>query len=240
MLVSSPKIAIILVEPQMGENIGAVARAMKNFSLSDLRLVSPRDGWPNAKAESMSVGAVDLIHTAQIYESIQDAISDLEYVYAATAAPRDMNKNYILSRDIYMDLPNVASLGIMFGRENCGLNNKEIAYANKIITIDTDVNFSSLNIAHSVAVICYELFQGKKNLRVDLDNVQTLATKAELEYFYQHLFAELEDRDFFKTEDKREQMSIKIRNLFAKIENFSHTELQTLRGIISSLSDTKG
>jgi tRNA/rRNA methyltransferase len=240
MLVSSPKIAIILVEPQMGENIGAVARAMKNFSLSDLRLVSPRDGWPNAKAESMSVGAVDLIHTAQIYESIQDAISDLEYVYAATAAPRDMNKNYILSRDIYMDLPNVASLGIMFGRENCGLNNKEIAYANKIVTIDTDVNFSSLNIAHSVAVICYELFQGKKNLRVDLDNVQTLATKAELEYFYQHLFAELEDRDFFKTEDKREQMSIKIRNLFAKIENFSHTELQTLRGIISSLSDTKG
>ena len=124
--------------------------------------------------------------------------------------------------------------------ENCGLNNKEIAYANKIVTIDTDVNFSSLNIAHSVAVICYELFQGKKNLRVDLDNVQTLATKAELEYFYQHLFAELEDRGFFKTEDKREQMSIKIRNLFAKIENFSHTELQTLRGIISSLSDTKG
>jgi len=240
MLVSSSKITIILVEPQMGENIGAVARAMKNFSLSDLRLVSPRDGWPNAKAESMSVGAIDLIHTAQIYESIQDAISDLEYVYAATAAPRDMNKNYILSRDIYMDLPNVASLGIMFGRENCGLNNKEIAYANKIVTIDTDVNFSSLNIAHSVAVICYELFQGKKNLRVDLDNVQTLATKAELEYFYQHLFAELEDRDFFKTEDKREQMSIKIRNLFAKIENFSHTELQTLRGIISSLSDTKG
>lgn len=239
MLVSSSKITIILVEPQMGENIGAVARAMKNFSLSDLRLVSPRDGWPNAKAESMSVGAIDLIHTAQIYESIQDAISDLEYVYAATAAPRDMNKNYILSRDIYMDLPNVASLGIMFGRENCGLNNKEIAYANKIVTIDTDVNFSSLNIAHSVAVICYELFQGKKNLRVDLDNVQTLATKAELEYFYQHLFAELEDRDFFKTEDKREQMSIKIRNLFAKIENFSHTELQTLRGIISSLSDTK-
>jgi tRNA/rRNA methyltransferase len=240
MLVSSPKIAIILVEPQMGENIGAVARAMKNFALSDLRLVSPRDGWPNTKAESMSVGAIDLIHTAKIYESVQEAISDLEYVYAATAAPRDMNKNYILSRDISSDIPNVASLGIMFGRENCGLNNKEIAYANKIVTIDTDVSFSSLNIAHSVAVICYELFQGQKNLRIDLDNLQTLATKTELEYFYQHLFAELEDRDFFKTADKKEQMSIKIRNLFAKIENFSHTELQTLRGIVSSLSDKKG
>ncbi|MDP4708863.1 MAG: RNA methyltransferase [Rickettsiaceae bacterium] len=240
MLVSFPKIAIILVEPQMGENIGAVARAMKNFALSDLRLVSPRDGWPNTKAESMSVGAIDLIHKAQIYESIQDAIGDLEYVYAATAAPRDMNKNYILSRDISSDIPKIASLGIMFGRENCGLNNKEIAYANKIVTIDTDVSFSSLNIAHSVAVICYELFQGQKNLRIDLNNAQTLATKTELEYFYQHLFAELADRDFFKNADKKEQMSIKIRNLFAKIEDLSHAELQTLRGIVSVLSDKKG
>tara|TARA_B110000503_G_scaffold130985_1_gene204980 strand:- start:419 stop:1141 length:723 start_codon:yes stop_codon:yes gene_type:complete len=240
MLVALPKIAIILVEPQMGENIGAVARAMKNFTLSDLRLVSPRDGWPNIKAESMSVGAINLIHSAKIYKSIQDAISDLEYVYAASATPRDMNKNYILSRDIHGDITNIESLGIMFGRENCGLNNKEIAYANKIITIDTDSSFSSLNIAHSVAVICYELFQGKKNARADLQNIQTLATKSEIEYFYQHLFAELDKRDFFKIADKKEVMSIKIRNLFSKIENLSHSEIQMLRGIVSVLSDKKG
>jgi tRNA C32,U32 (ribose-2'-O)-methylase TrmJ len=128
----------------------------------------------------------------------------------------------------------------MFGRENCGLNNKEIAYANKIITIDTDSSFSSLNIAHSVAVICYELFQGKKNARADLQNIQTLATKSEIEYFYQHLFAELDKRDFFKIADKKEVMSIKIRNLFSKIENLSHSEIQMLRGIVSVLSNKKG
>ena len=229
-------ISIILVEPQMGENIGATARAMKNFGLADLHLVSPRDGWPNEKAESMSVGAIDIIKNAKIYSSIQEAVSDLEYVYAATAAPRDMNKSYVLSRDISMDMPECASVGIMFGRENCGLNNKEIAFANKIITIDTDVNFSSLNIAHSVAVICYELFQNKKQDRADLQNIQKLVTKDELEYFYQHLFQELDKRDFFRMPEKKEQMSLKIRNLFAKIEDLSQTELQILRGIVTVLS----
>ena len=177
------KVAIILVEPQMGENIGAVARAMKNFAFSDLRIISPRDGWPNEKAKSMSVRAIDIIHNAKIYSSIKEAVADLEYVYAATAAPRDMNKSYVLSRNLPKDIPSFTSFGIMFGRENCGLNNKEIAFANKIITIDTEINFSSLNIAHSVAVICYELFQNKKQERTDLQNIQNLATQKELEYF---------------------------------------------------------
>jgi len=231
------KISIILVEPQMGENIGAVARAMKNFALADLRVISPRDGWPNDKAKSMSVGAIEIIDNTKIYTSLAEAVADLEYVYAATAAPRDMNKNYILSRDLPKNIPDVRSFGIMFGRENCGLNNKEIAFANKIITIDTEINFSSLNIAHSVAVICYELFQNKKQERTDLQNRQNLATQNELEYFYQHLFAELDNKDFFKTLEKKEQMSQKIRNLFAKIEGVSQSEVQTLRGIISVLSN---
>ena len=229
-------ISIILVEPQMGENIGATARAMKNFGLTDLRLIAPRDGWPNEKAQSMSVGAIDLIQNAKIYDSIQDAISDLEYVYAATAVPRDMNKRYVLSRDLKDDMPIVGKVGIMFGRENCGLNNKEIAFANKIITIDTDVSFSSLNIAHSVAITCYELFQGKKQLRSDLNNIHKLANSAQLEHFYNHLFEVLGSREFFRVPEKKEQMSQKIRNIFAKIDNLSQSELQTLRGIITVLS----
>ena len=229
-------ISIILVEPQMGENIGAAARAMKNFGLTDLRLIAPRDGWPNEKAQSMSVGAIDLIQNAKIYDSIQDAISDLEYVYAATAVPRDMNKRYVLSRDLKDDMPIAGKVGIMFGRENCGLNNKEIAFANKIITIDTDVGFSSLNIAHSVAIICYELFQGKKQLRSDLNNIHKLANSAQLEHFYNHLFEVLGSREFFRVPEKKEQMSQKIRNIFAKIDNLSQSELQTLRGIITVLS----
>ncbi len=229
-------ISIILVEPQMGENIGAAARAMKNFGLTDLRLIAPRDGWPNEKAQSMSVGAIDLIQNAKIYDSIQDAISDLEYVYAATAVPRDMNKRYVLSRDLKDDMPIAGKVGIMFGRENCGLNNKEIAFANKIITIDTDVSFSSLNIAHSVAITCYELFQGKKQLRSDLNNIHKLANSAQLEHFYNHLFEVLGSREFFRAPEKKEQMSQKIRNIFAKIDNLSQSELQTLRGIITVLS----
>jgi len=229
-------ISIILVEPQMGENIGATARAMKNFALSDLRLISPRDGWPNDKAKSMSVGAIDLIENAKTFESIPEAIKDLEYVYAATAAPRDMNKDYVLSRDLNSYISQNQKIGIMFGRENSGLNNQEISYANKILTIDTDVNFSSLNIAHSVAVICYELFQAKSQIRNDLDNVQDIATNQELEYFYNHLFEALDKKLFFKTFEKKEHMSLKIRNLFGRVENLSKQEMQTLRGIITSLS----
>lgn len=233
---SLASISIILVEPQMGENIGAAARAMKNFALTDLRLVTPRDGWPNEKAQSMSVGAIDLIQNAKMYDSIHDAIADLEYIYAATSTPRDMNKRYVLSRDLKDDIPEASKVGIMFGRENCGLNNKEIAFANKIITIDTDVDFSSLNIAHSVAIICYELFQNRQQLRSDLSNIHKLATGAQLEHFYNHLFEVLGSREFFRVPEKKQQMSQKIRNIFAKIDNLSQSELQTLRGIITVLS----
>ena len=212
-------ISIILVAPQMGENIGAVARAMKNFDIYDLRIVDPRDGWPNEKAVSMSVGAADLIANARIFGSVVDAISDLSYVYAATATPRDMNKEYVFSRDLKEDIPKTGKVGIMFGRENCGLNNQEISYANKIITIDTNLSFSSLNIAHSVAVICYELFQARMQSRPYVQ--PTLAGNDELEYFYEHLFNSLEERKFFRVPEKREKMSLKIRNIFARIDNLS-------------------
>lgn len=231
-------ISIILVHPQMGENIGACARAMKNFGISDLRIVNPRDGWPNQKAKYMSVGAVDLIDKAKIYNSVSTSIADLEYVYASTASVRDMNKNYVLSRNIKHDLPSASSIGIMFGRESSGLTNSEISLANKIITIDTDVNFSSLNIAHSVAVVCYELFQSLNMPRKDLhDKIHSaLATNCELEHFYTHLIKSLDDRKFFRTAEKKKHMSEKIRNIFSRIDNLSHSEIQTLRGVISTLT----
>ena len=232
-------VAIILVEPQMGENIGAAARAMKNFGLSDLRIISPRDGWPSEKAQSMSVGAIDLIEKAELYSSVPDAIADLEYIYAATAASRDMNKGYVLTRDMMQEpsMKSLSEVGVMFGRESSGLNNKEISYANKILTIDTDVNFSSLNIAHAVAVIGYEIFQSKKQTRADLDHeVEKLATNGELEYFYEHLFEALEDRSFFKNPEPMKQ---KIRNIFTRIDSLSQKELQSLRGVITCLSNKR-
>ena len=120
-------ISIILVAPQMGENIGAAARAIKNFAITDLRIVNPRDGWPNEKAKNMSVGAIEIIENAKIYNSVPDSIEDLEYVYAASAAPRDMNIDYALSRDLNSDISGYKHLGIMFGRESSGLSNQEIS-----------------------------------------------------------------------------------------------------------------
>jgi len=234
-------IAIILVAPQMGENIGASARSMKNFGLKDLRIVLPRDGWPNAKAESMSVGAINIIKEAQIFSSISEAISDLSFIYATTGTPRDMNKNYVLSKNLEQDIPinSYSSIGIMFGRENSGLNNQEIAYANKILVIDTDKNFTSLNIAHAVSIICYELFKIKNQNRNDLKITNQLASQAELNYFYEHLFTKLDEKGFFRVPEKKQQMSNKIRNLFSRIDKISQIELQTLRGIVTVLTSDK-
>jgi len=224
------KASIILISPQMGENIGACARAMKNFGLSDLRIVSPRDGWPNAAADAMSVGARDIIKNAQIFDNISSSIADLDYVYAASAAPRDLNKNYILSKDLN---PQHSNFGIMFGRESSGLSNEEISYANSIVTIDTDPGFSSLNLAHAVAVISCELF--KKQEREDLNNKQELATKGELEHFFTHLIGALDEKQFFKVPEKKKIMAQNIRAIFNRIDNLSKSEIQTLRGIVSVL-----
>ena len=232
-------VAIILVAPQMGENIGASARSMKNFGLKDLRIVLPRDGWPNAKAENMSVGAINIIKEAQIFSSISEAISDLSFIYATTGTLRDMNKNYVLSKNLEQDIPINSSIGIMFGRENSGLNNQEIAYANKILVIDTDKNFTSLNIAHAVSIICYELFKIKNQTRDDLKITNQLASQAELNYFYEHLFTKLDEKGFFRVPEKKQQMSNKIRNLFSRIDKISQIELQTLRGIVTVLTSDK-
>jgi tRNA/rRNA methyltransferase len=230
-------ISIILVAPQMGENIGASARAMKNFGIRDLRLVAPRDGWPNDKAASMSAHAVDIIKSARIYNDIKSAIADLDFIYATTAAQRDMNKQYVLSRNIVDDLPPMGSkVGFLFGRESSGLSNDEITYANKIVTIDTEGQYSSLNLAHAVAVICYELFQRLRQDRADLKIEEQRASMAELEHFYDRLFMELDRRKFFRVPEKKEYMSQKIRNLFSRIDNLSKSELQTLRGIVTVLT----
>jgi tRNA/rRNA methyltransferase len=225
-------LSIILVAPQMGENIGAAARAMKNFDFTDLRIISPRDGWPNIKAENMAVGAIDIIQNAKIFNDLDDAIQDLEYLYATSAVRRDMNKEHILSKDLNSDYPLESKVGIMFGRENCGLTNQEISRANKIITIDTG-NFSSLNIAQSIVIICYELFN--KIDRTDLTKSQKLATKIEVNHFFEHLLRELDKRNFFKIPEKRMQMIQNIKNIFTR-NKLSSSEVQTLRGIINKLT----
>ena len=226
------KTAIILVAPQMGENIGAAARVMKNFSLDDLRIVNPRDGWPNEKARNMSVGAVDIIDKAKIYNNLKNALLDIEFLYATTAIARDMNKATICSKEIPTDYPYDLKVGIMFGRESSGLSNNEIAIANKIVSINTS-EFSSLNIAQAIGIICYELYNNVNNeCIVNYD----IATKNDFLLFCEHLEVELERKNFFRIAEKRPRMMKNIVNIFNRIDKLSKSELQTLRGIIKSLS----
>jgi tRNA/rRNA methyltransferase len=223
-----------LVAPQMGENIGASARAMKNFGFNDLRIVNPRDGWPNEKAENIAVGAIDIIHNAEIYNDLNAAIADLEYVYGTTSVPRDMNKEYVTSKELAQERAvQDYKFGIMFGRESSGLNNDEIMIANKILTIDT-TDFNSLNIAHAVAVVCHEIFKGDTKKR--LPNIQQLATRNEVALFLEHLENELDNKDFFKSPDKKPRMMRNIANIFTRIDKLSNAEIQTLRGILNSLT----
>lgn len=225
---------IILVAPQMGENIGATARAMKNFDVSELRIVSHRDGWPNEQARSMAVSAVNIIDNAKVYDSLEASIEDIDYLYATSSATRNINKNYVLSENLSQDYPTGLKVSIMFGRENCGLRNREITYAHKIININTG-GFSSLNIVQSVIIICYELFRNKQ-LRINVSNEQDVASKGELGYFFEHLFTELNKKNFFKVPEKKLHMTQNIMNIFTRIDKLSSTELTNFKGVITTLS----
>ncbi|NRB11034.1 MAG: RNA methyltransferase [Rickettsiaceae bacterium] len=242
------EIAIILVAPQMGENIGASARAMKNFGLTDLRIVKPRDGWPNEKALNVAASADNIINSATIYSNLKEATYDLEYLYATTASKRDINKEQIFSNDLKRDIkpnPQVKKLGFIFGRENNGLTNEEISFANKIITINTADEYSSLNLAHAVSIICHKLFiittsQSEVKSVNKAENCKTpLAKKKDLEYFYDNLFTKLEQKSFFKASQKQDLMEQKIRNIFGRINNLSQSEVQILQGIIKTLDKNK-
>ncbi|CAF0761216.1 unnamed protein product [Didymodactylos carnosus] len=184
----------------------------------------------------MAVAAVSIIDNAKIYNNLEDGIKDIDYLYATSSTARNMNKHYISSKNLPQDYPSDLKVGIMFGRESCGLRNKEIIYANKIININTG-DFGSLNVAQAVVVICYELFHASKSHKINnIINEQKLATRGELEYFFEHLFSELTNKNFFKVREKKPHMTQNIMNIFTRIDKLSSTELQTLRGIISTLS----
>lgn len=253
-MMTKPNISIILIEPQMGENIGAAARVMKNFGISDLRLVRPRDGWPNSKAQAMSVGAIDLIDSARIYENVEESIADLEIVLASTAQRRDMNKPVISSSRLvsfiserYKSWGDRSGLriGILFGRESSGMTNSEIAFADYIVAIPT-TDFSSLNLAQAICVVTYEIFAHSIEEKAghyeisssESPEKEALANKKMKENFYTHLFDKLENSNFFRNSNKKAAMELKIRNLFSRINNMSEREINTLHGIVNSLSNT--
>lgn len=236
-----PGPAVILVEPQLGENIGTAARAMANCGLSELRLVRPRDGWPNAKALSAASGADDVIQNARLFDSTAAAIADLTRVYATTARHRGMIKPVVTPRQAAHEIRAVAArgdrVGVLFGPERTGLVNDDIPLADTILQVPLNPAYASLNLAQAVLIVGYEWFQSGVNApaRELVTNETRPATKAELLNFFAHLEKELDDCGFLRHEDKRPSMVRNIRNIFQRAE-LTEQEIRTLHGIVKELA----
>ena len=236
--------AVILSEPQLGENIGACARAMANFGLSDLRLVKPRDGWPNPKAEAMAAGAAALIETARVYESVEQAIAPLRLVYAATARDRAMAKPVLTPAEAARRLREAAAkgvpAGILFGNERAGLTNDEVALADCVITIPTDPAFSSLNLGQAVLLVGYEWFRsGDETPPERIDHGGAVpAPRDELIRLFEHFEEELEKGGFLFPPGNRPGMIRNLRSILHRAQ-LTDQEVRTLRGAIVALTRGK-
>jgi tRNA/rRNA methyltransferase len=234
--------AVILSEPQLGENIGACARAMANFGLTDLRLVNPRDGWPNEKAEAMAAGAAHLISNARVFDSVEHAIGKLQLVYASTARDRTMAKPVLTPEEAARRLREAAAKGVatglLFGNERAGLTNDEVALADCIVTIPTE-GFASLNLGQAVLLLGYEWFKaGDATLPEQIDHgIQMPASKEELVLLFEHLEDELEKGGFLFPPGNRPGMIRNLRSILHRA-HLTDQEVRTLRGVIVAL--TKG
>lgn len=232
--------AIILVRPQLGQNIGTAARAMMNFGLTDLRLVRPRDGWPNVKAVNAAAGATEVLDRVRLFDSVAEAVADLRHVLATTARPRYMLKPVVTPRRAAADMrawiAAGEATGVLFGRERTGLDNDDVTAADAILTVPINPAYGSLNLAQAVLLVGYEWFQaGADAPEVALPEGRTRpATRGEIENFFRHLERELDACGFLRNKEKRPSMVRNIRNIFLRAGLFEQ-EVQTLHGIVSEL-----
>ena len=240
--------AIILVEPQLGENIGMVARAMLNCGLRDLRIVNPRADWDRAKAEKASSGARLVLDYAKFYDTTAEAIADLEVVYATTARVRDMVKPMVTPRQAAVEAVERAAqeqkVGVLFGKEAKGLTNDDIAISDAILHLPLNPAFASLNLAQAVLLIGYEWFTMNDDtegryLYKSPGKTSRPATKEEVIGFFEHLEEELDNSGFLRIAHKRATMVRNIRNIFTRVE-LTFQEIQTLRGVVAFLSQGRG
>ena len=232
------KFGFILVKPQLGENIGACARSMKNFGFRKLNIVSPKFLFPNHKAKTTSVGAYDIVRTTKVFDNTYDAISEFDIIISLSARRRDINKKHITFKNFFEILKKKknSKIGFMFGPEASGLSNQDISLSNFILQIPTSKKFKSLNLSHSVTIICYEIFKYlNKNLFVKRGKEIKVASKGKVLSLINHLVILLERKDFFIPKEKRQSMLININNLIYRLEP-NDKELRILASIISSLS----
>ena len=229
---------IVLVEPQLGENIGMAAR---NCGLTDMRLVRPRDSWPNRFAVAASAGAVQVIDHVRLYDTTAEAIADCQVVYASTARSRDMTTDIMTPRAAAADMAEHEAqqtrFAVLFGKESKGLNNDDIALANAIIHVPLNPAFTSLNIAQAVFAVSYEWFQ-TINETVAREFVMPKETrpanKQEMTGLFEHLESELDACGFLRVKEKRPIMVRNIRNIFQRA-HMTEQEVRTWRGMIKGL-----
>lgn len=235
-----PQPAFILVRPQMGENIGAAARAMWNFGLDRMRIVAPRDGWPNQRAVVMASGAGRLLDEAGIYDTVAQAAGDCTYVFATTARQRDMTKPVVSpERAMQQAREKIAQgqkVAVLFGPENAGLDNNDIARADAIISVPVNPEFPSLNLAQCVLLTGYEW--QRKSCDITHETMEMAGTEwapvIEVETLAQHFEQRLETAGFFFPLSKAASMKLNLRNLWSRMP-LTRADVQMLHGILRQM-----
>ena len=237
--------AVILVQPQLGENIGAACRAMWNCGLTDLRLVNPRDGWPNPKATAMASGADIVVDNTRVFETTAAAVADLHRVYATTARPRDMVKRMTTPRQAAMELNAAVAVGqrvgVLFGSERFGLVNEDIVRSEAIIQVPLNPAFTSLNLGQAVLLICYECFLAalEDGNAEPVAKARELASSAQIDGLLDHLDRELDAAEYYRETNLRPTMQRNLHNIFRRAQ-LTDQEVRSLRGVVARLAEWRG
>jgi tRNA/rRNA methyltransferase len=233
--------AVILVEPQLAENIGMAARAMANFGLSELRLVAPRDGWPKKGARSAASGAAHVLDGVKLYDTTRQAIADLNFVLATTARERGQMKRVLTPEDAlrqaHARVTAREGVGILFGRERTGLENDDISLADAVVTFPVDPAFASLNLAQAVLLVGYEWFKAARGGAMPFaGDVRTPpAAREMIVSFFDYLETELDAVNFYPA-DKKPTMTRNMRDIFHRME-LTEQDIRTLRGAVRALAE---
>jgi tRNA/rRNA methyltransferase len=230
----------VLVRPQMGENIGSAARAMYNFGLDRMRIVAPRDGWPNQAAVALASGAGRLLDDAQLSDDLAGSLSDCTYVFATTARSRDLTKP-VYSPEAAMKLAaeKIAAGGkvaVLFGPERAGLENEDIAQANAIISVPVNPNFASLNLAQCVLLVGYEWMRQQGNVEHDVVEMAgtNWATGQEMDHLARHYEERLEEANFFYPDHKATSMKLNLRNMWSRMP-LTRADIQMFHGVLRQM-----
>ncbi|MEM1373070.1 MAG: RNA methyltransferase [Pseudomonadota bacterium] len=230
----------VLVRPQMGENIGAAARAMWNFGLDRMRIVAPRDGWPNQKAVAMASGAGRLLDDAVLTDDLPDALGDATFVFATTARSRELTKPvYAPERAMTLAAEKIAAgdkVAVLFGPERAGLENDDVARANAIITVPVNPEFFSLNLAQCVLLTAYEWQRASTSIAQEVhDPKGDWANGQEVEALARHYETQLDAAGFFWPEAKAPNMKLNLRNLWSRMP-LTRADVQTLHGLLKQMA----